>query len=503
MIITLNKQNSLKILLTFFLILIRFICLKSQVNLVPNPSFEQYNICPIGGLFNPINNGPADWYSVDKGYSSYFNACATIGYGNVPYTYYGYQNSHSGVAICLQGFWYLTTSNTNVSSYIQTKLIDSLDSGKKYYIEFYVVSAKFAKHYCNNIGLLLTANKVYADTITPPVSSIILGSNVITNYNNPVITDTNNWVKISSIYTAKGGEQYVTLGNFKYRNQSTVIKKNNSNIYYDGAGYFIDDVSVIPLDSICLKADAGRDTTIQQGDSVFIGSYTNGIDTIKWLANGTTIIDSTRPGFWVKPSATSIYVLQQTVNGCFSSDTVYINVALPLKFINYNVISKKEKSVENVWATANEVNVSHFNIQRSINGKYFYTLQKVAAKNNSYNEYSFVDMQPLFGDSYYRIESVDRDGKKSYSEVKKVSILNYQLSINIYPNPAKDVLNILSKENIKEIKITNQLGQTLQQLNNLNTKHQVINTRQFSKGVYIIQVTTNKNEIKNQKIIIK
>ena len=45
-------------------------------------------------------------------------------------------------------------------------------------------------------------------------------------------------------------------------------------------------------------------------------------------------------------------------------------------------------------------------------------------------------------------------------------------------------------------------GQTIQQLNN-TTEHQTINTKQFTKGLYIVQVATTNGEIKTQKLIVE
>ena len=381
------------------------------------------------------------------------------------------------------------TAGLDDRSYVQVKLIDSLKKNHSYYVEYFVNLLNSAKYNCNNIGLLFTKTSIYVDTLNDP-SGVINANPQILNYGNPVFGDTINWSKVSGIYTAQGGEQYITLGNFKRDIQTnTRIAYPNNNT--DGAGYYLDDVSVIPLDSMCLKADAGRDTTINAGDSVFIGSLTNGLDSVKWYANGTSLIDSIRPGFWYTPNTTgtNFFVLQQTVNGCFSSDTIYINVVLPLTMVNYKLLMNNDKQVLNKWETANEINVSHFNIQRSTNGKDFITIHKEQAKNKTYNEYSFIDNSPLSTvDSrpstyYYRIVSFDKDGKTNYSEVKTINFQHQTSNFAIFPNPAKDAVTINSK-GIKHLTITDCFGRIIQQLNNI-TEHQTINTKQWSNGIYI------------------
>ena len=53
---------------------------------------------------------------------------------------------------------------------------------------------------------------------------------------------------------------------------------------------------------------------------------------------------------------------------------------LPVKITNYQLRITNEKQVKNSWATSSEINTSHFNIQRSIDGKNFETIGKVNSK---------------------------------------------------------------------------------------------------------------------------
>lgn len=317
------------------------------------------------------------------------------------------------------------------------------------------------------------------------------------------MSDTMGWVKISGIFTAQGGEQYLTLGNFKLASQTQFIQIAPFGTGYNGSGYYIDDVSVISLDSMCLKADAGKDTAITLGDSVFIGSYINGIDSLKWL-NNNTVIDSIRPGFWVKPTASTFYILTQTVNGCTSIDTVYVNVGtVPLKFISYNLISSlrgTKQSFENTWQTANEINVSHFNIQRSTNSKDFTTIGKVAAQNKITNEYIFIDETPNEGLSYYQIESVDFDGRKKYSETRTLNLKPQTLNgVSIYPNPAKDIVTVECK-GAKELLTIDYLGRIVYQ-STVYSQPFTVNIKQLPKGIYAVKAMMVNNEIAITKFV--
>jgi len=479
-------------------------------NLVPNPSFEQYTVCP----FYLTKPPPPPWYMPCHDGLVYCNSCCTDTYASVPLNVVGgisYQYAHTGSAYIYLD--YVNYVGSNERAYIQVALKDSLKKNKYYYGEYFVNIPNTLRYACNNVGMLFTDTTVYSDP-NRLTFNVIPANPQVVNAGNPILGDTLSWVKISGIFKAKGGERYLTLGNFKYDTQTlykTIQPTVNSNAK---AGYYIDDVSVIPLDSMCLKADAGKDTAISLGDSVFIGSYTNGIDSLRWL-QGTIVIDSLRPGFWVYPTITTSYILQQVVNGCYSTDTVTVTVGtVPLKFISYTLrqaqgdnpssLQGTKQSVENIWQTANEVNVSHFNIQRSLNGNNFITIGKVAAQNKVANEYSFYDSPPLegLGVVYYRIESQDFDGRKQYSEIRTLNLKPQTLNgVSIYPNPAKNFVNV-SCTGMKELKVIDELGQTVIHQITSNTTHK-LNVSLLRKGVYVLSIFTAKGETKNEKLIVQ
>ena len=168
---------------------------------------------------------------------------------------------------------------------------------------------------------------------------------------------------------------------------------------------------------------------------------------------------------------------------------IVVPVIVPLKFTNYELRFTNERQVENHWITADEVNVSHFNVQRSLNGNDFVTIHKEQAKNRSYNEYSFIDNNPLSTvDSrtskyYYRIVSVDKDGRTNYSEVRTINLQHQTSNITIFPNPAKDAVTINSK-GVKHVTITDCFGRIVYKAE-VNRASYILNLKSFAKGIYI------------------
>ena len=72
-------------------------------------------------------------------------------------------------------------------------------------------------------------------------------------------------------------------------------------------------------------------------------------------------------------------------------------------------------------------------------------------------------------------------------------------SITLYPNPATSDIKISSESRINSIEVFNSLGQKIYQ-ENINAKEKIIDINSFSKGIYIIGVSTDKGYI-NKKLI--
>ncbi|MFM2393290.1 MAG: hypothetical protein RLZZ546_1272 [Bacteroidota bacterium] len=95
------------------------------------------------------------------------------------------------------------------------------------------------------------------------------------------------------------------------------------------------------------------------------------------------------------------------------------------------------------WTSVSEVNSSHFEIERSLDGFNFEYIGSVKASENSslQIEYTFKDSELPFtrGNEnifYYRLKMVDLDGKYEYTDVRSVSFDDLtKVELSIYPNP--------------------------------------------------------------------
>ena len=440
-----------------------------------------------------VKGGAVGWISnanLTYAQYSYANACSTNSCCGVPSNTNGSGWQYARTGNAMVDFWFTLNDSSSRRIYIQTQLIDSLKANHCYYIEFYVNLFNDAQYANNNISLLINDTAVESYGLKP-----IYANPQIQQFGNPCISDTLNWVRVGGIYTAHGGEQFITIGNFTDDAHTDTLLVRSNGMY---SAYNIDDVSVILLDSMQLKADAGRDTTIVKGDSVWIGSRLCGLQNVVWYDAGNNVIDTGVPGMWVKPTTNTFYVIEQNVCGQYSRDTVNITVAaLPVVLLSYSLspsFGGVGEAVSNQWQTSTEINTSYFNIQRSTDGITFYTIGKVNAKGAS--SYTFNDQSPLWGAGgllYYRLEIVDKNGSKTYSDVKEVSIINYQLSSA--PNPAKDYITVVGS-NIKEVIISDISGRVL-----IKSTERKIDISGLVSGTYIAEIETLSGNHVTQKLI--
>jgi hypothetical protein len=309
--------------------LLLFTYSKSQ-NLVPNPSFETYSTCPTtSGQLNYANNwyNPTTWGSPD-----YFNGCSsTFGIPSYCYCSSAFQYPKTGNAYC--GLWCYSKDFSNSREYMQVQITNTLTSGKCYYVSFYLNLINWSGQACNKVGCYISPTAVNATGS----NSLLNFNSQIKNFNNVIVSDTLNWVQISGIYTALGGENFLTIGNFNNDNTTDSITVNTSTPY--GAYYLIDDVSIVPIDSIIngMPANAGLDKSIAIGDSVFIGQTISNLN-CNWSILGGSQIATNTSGIYVQPLSPTTYVVEQDLCGTITYDTVYVFVS-PTGLKEYNAFS--------------------------------------------------------------------------------------------------------------------------------------------------------------------
>lgn len=208
-------------------------------NLVPNPSFEDYTVCPdADGQISYASN----WANY-SGTSDYFNSCSTFPYPSVPTNVGGYQAPATGEA-------YAGIYTYGLREVFGCQLSSSLNEGTLYYIS-YKVNLVFNPDNSINYGAIDKIGLLFSEAFLPPsITDTFMLNNFAHACTENIVNDTMNWVVINSTFVADSNYQYLYIGNFfddahtdtltSYQNNVPGYPNYKCSFSY----YFIDDIYV-------------------------------------------------------------------------------------------------------------------------------------------------------------------------------------------------------------------------------------------------------------------
>lgn len=219
---------------------------------------------------------------------------------------------------------------------------------------------------------------------------------------------------------------------------------------------------------------------------------------------------------WTSPSTysggTTFYVAINSTNndGTSSGDHIFAKTfsasVLPVKFLSFDAVAKNNL-VQLKWETATEINSSNFVIEKSADAKNWNAIGTVNAAGNSSNnqQYSYTDEEQV--SSYYKLKQVDLDGKFDYSKIVYATINSVKNTMNIYPMPANNSINISSDKfkntnNTVSVKIIDLKGKIVGERTFDKNESLNLDVNAIAKGIYILQLT-NGVDIEMKKFVIE
>lgn len=177
---------------------------------------------------------------------------------------------------------------------------------------------------------------------------------------------------------------------------------------------------------------------------------------------------------------------------------------LPVEFVSFDAQLNDNNEVDLRWSTASEQNNDFFTVEKSRNGLSSWEfVTHVDAVGNSIetNSYFAKDLNPMPGVSYYRLKQTDLDGEYEYFTIRMIE--NTTDLITIFPNPAKNQVNISSEKiaqaNISLISSEGQMVQLPPSM--LNDGMITLDISSVPNGVYFVRIV-EKNQVVTEKLII-
>lgn len=214
---------------------------QSENEMIENGSFEQLEgkIKKAGAIDVAV-----EWMSPTKTAADLFATKVKTGFG-VPNNPYGREEAHEGENYA--GITTFSYGDKVPRTYLSTKLKTPMRKGMKYAVKFYVCLSEGSKYAANNVAANFSKKQWSINE-----NKSIIGESSVLDVENVIFNAMFGWDQVCGVYTAKGGEKFLTLGNFSSnadtKNERMKKPKGFTGKQVVSSYYYIDDISVTLID---------------------------------------------------------------------------------------------------------------------------------------------------------------------------------------------------------------------------------------------------------------
>jgi len=243
----------------------------------------------------------------------------------------------------------------------------------------------------------------------------------------------------------------------------------------------------MPDDNVTLT---GLDTDDDGLDDRFDNNNSSPKGTSAYMGNGGTLSGDVSPG--------SITVVQRSVPAQTERDWRIVEYVLNCDFINLKASLLNDITTLR-WSVICQQQVSDFIIERSVDGILFIPVKTIGGTNSLNEIRNFItsdNISQLAGSKiYYRIKAIGLNGRNKYSNTVFVVKNGKQNSIEVFPNPVKQNMQVMlyssSAENVELLIYTNAgalIWKASEKLSKGSNALSISATSQWPNGAYLLQI---------------
>lgn len=177
---------------------------------------------------------------------------------------------------------------------------------------------------------------------------------------------------------------------------------------------------------------------------------------------------------------------------------------LPVKFAGFSAVKKQDAIFLN-WSTAQESDNSHFEVEKSTDGRNWNTIAMVMGNGttNTTSNYQYTDKKNTAAVVYYRIRQVDLNGKAYYTDVRTIRENNTTASFKVYASGSNE-LTIALNNNVDRLDVNVFTLDGHKVAGGTFTKAAYQVKQQLPvlpQGIYVVQLNDNNGTAFTQKIV--
>ncbi|WP_276135000.1 T9SS type A sorting domain-containing protein [Polluticoccus soli] len=248
----------MKYLLPMVLLLAPIFGYAQHPNIVVNPGFEQYNSCPVYGVYN-LTTLCTNWRMYNGYMVEYYNTCSSWLDQDIPTNCFGYQQTVAGDAyIGIYEHYYNPSSPTDLKAYAAGYMAP-MQAGAAYEVTIHVSLSDYSGCATDDLGVFFYDS----GPSTVPTSGKLNVAPHVSYSNYGIISDKINWTKLRGFFVADSAYDNIVIGGFPGATPITplVISTN----YH--CNYYVDSVLVRLRDTLYIDY---RDSMICGTDSFMV-----------------------------------------------------------------------------------------------------------------------------------------------------------------------------------------------------------------------------------------
>lgn len=176
------------------------------------------------------------------------------------------------------------------------------------------------------------------------------------------------------------------------------------------------------------------------------------------------------------------------------------NVVLPVTLLDFTA-RPMGSDAQVSWKSAAEINHAYYEVQYSATGNDFITLGKVNPQSGfGEKQYAFTHSNAAIQGNklYYRLKMAATTGAISYSKIVLVRFGNgTQLITDVYPNPVKGQVNIVTRASNSqpvELRLTDLTGRTLARKRIVTNGNTTMDLTGMPAGMYLLEAISEEGK---------